>query len=184
MIKFSHLVALACAGMLLTACSAESSNAIPETSSSTKNTSTSTPAKVSTESQVDRLVCIGDEGLERWGLGIYATYKDLLQGRDPSMTAVTLARQLTDLTMIASNGENEDGSKIINEASSEIRLAITKMIQDADRKAQHFGDAADKRFAPDNDVTDAMTSYTQALAACTTAGYQPSWFNIEELTGN
>ena len=129
-------------------------------------------------------MCIGDAGLERWGLGIYSTYKDLLLGKNSSLPAVTLARQLNDLTMIGSNGGNEDGSKMINEAGSEIRLAMTKMIEDADRKAQHLTDAANRGFSPDDDVTKAMTSYTQALTACTLAGYQPSWFDIEELTGN
>ncbi|MFB9783076.1 hypothetical protein [Rhodococcus baikonurensis] len=50
--------------------------------------------------------------------------------------------------MIATDGENKDGSKIINEASSDIRLAITKMIQDANRKAQHLTDAAIKNLTP------------------------------------
>ena len=81
-------------------------------------------------------------------MDIYATYKDLLQGKNSAITAVTLARQLNDLTMIATDGENKDGSKIINEASSDIRLAITKMIQDANRKAQHLTDAAIKNLTP------------------------------------
>ncbi|WP_306256356.1 hypothetical protein [Prescottella equi] len=183
-IKSSRLAPLACLGILLTACSSESPKAVPEASTAATNTSTSALANVADRSEVDRLVCIGDAGLERWGLGIYSTYKDLLLGNNSSLPAVTLARQLNDLTMIGSSGGTEDGSKVVNEASPEIRLAMTKMIQDADRKAQHLADAANRGFGPDNDVTKAMTSYTQALTACTLAGYQPSWFDIEELTGN
>lgn len=183
MIKPRHLIAISCVGMLLTACSDKSTNAIPETANAVENISTSTSEELPEKSQSDRIVCGGEVGLERWGIGVYSTYKALLRGESSSISATTLARQLTDLTMIATSVESEDGSKTINDASSDIRLAITKMIQDADRKAQHFTDAADRRFTPDNDVTDAMTSYTNALVACTTAGYQPSWFNLSELTG-
>lgn len=90
MIKPRHLIAISCVGVLLTACSGNSTNAIPETSNTGRNISTSTSEKLPDKSHSDRIVCGGEVGLERWGIGVYSTYKALLRGETSSISATRL----------------------------------------------------------------------------------------------
>lgn len=187
MIKFRHLAGFICAGMLLTACSNEAPTTLPEAEINTTSSSatSSTPTAVmSSISKTDAIVCSGEDGLEDRGKDFYPTYKEILLTDESSIKPVTLSAQLAYLTTIAETGNGTDGSETINEASSDVRLAITKMIRDADRIAQHYTDVENGILSAESDVTPIVNSYTDALIACTLSGNQPTWFIPEDLTGN
>ncbi|MBS2993242.1 hypothetical protein AC1659_28495 [Rhodococcus erythropolis] len=187
MIKFRHLAGFVCAGMMLTACSNEAPTALPEPEINTTPSSatSSTPtADMPSTSKTDAVVCSGKDGLENRGKDFYPTYKEILLTDKSSIQPATLSAQLVSLTTIAATGKETDGSETINEASSDVRLAITKMIRDADRIAQHYTDVENGILSAESDVTSIVNSYTDALIACTMSGNQPTWFIPEDLTEN
>ncbi|QXW00760.1 hypothetical protein [Rhodococcus globerulus] len=186
MIKFRHLAGFVCAGML-TACSNEAPTALPEPESgmtSSSATSSTPTAVMSSTSKTDAIVCSGEDGLENRGKDFYPTFKKIILTDESSIKPVTLSAQLVSLTTIAATGNETDGSETINEASSDVRLAVTKMIRDADRIAQHYTDVENGVLSAESDVTPIVNSYTDALIACTLSGNQPTWFIPEDLTGN
>jgi hypothetical protein len=136
-------------------------------------------------STTDVKVCTGVAGLGERGKGFYPTYKQLMQtqGRAMTMQPIELSAQLAVLTTVAAEENQIDGSAIINQASPDVRLAVTKMTRDADRLAQHYADVAQGGLAGNSDLTPIVNSFTGALIACAKAGYQPSWFNPQELNG-
>jgi hypothetical protein len=140
---------------------------------------------VSSASTTDAKVCAGEDGLEQRGKAFYPTYKQLMQthGQAMSVKPIELSAQLAVLTTVAAEGNEIDGSATINQASSDVRLAVTKMVRDADRLAQHYADVAKGDLSANSDVTPIINSFTDALIACSKAGQQPSWFNAQELKG-
>ena len=102
-------------------------------------------------------------------------------GQGMSISPVELAAQLAGLTTVAAEGDGIDGSAIVDQAGSDIRLPVSTMIRDADRLAQHYADVVKGGLSANSDMTPIITSFTNALVACTKAGYQPTWFKPEEL---
>jgi hypothetical protein len=160
----------------------------PKSADSTTTSTTASPTTTSatpSATAVNVKVCKGGDGLEWRGRGFYPTYKQLMQttGQGMAIQPVELAAQLAGLTTIGAEGDEIDGSAMIDKSSPEVRLALTRMIRDADRLAQHFVDVSNGAPAANPDMTAIVNSFTDALIACSKAGQQPSWFKPEELTG-
>ena len=184
MIKFRHLAGFVCAGMLLTACSNEAPTALPEPEIDTTSSSATATADMPSTSKTDAIVCSGKDGLENRGKDFYPTFKEIILTDESSIKPVTLSAQLANLTTIAATHNEIDGSETINQASPDVRLAITKMIRDDDRIAQHYTDVENGILSAESDVTAIVNSYTDAVIACTLSGNQPTWFIPEDLTEN
>ncbi len=187
MTRKCHTIILACAGLVLAGCSDGAPGADPVAESSAMSTSTlPTTATLSSPSTIDAAVCGGEDGLEYRGKGFYPTFEQLMltDGQDVSIAPISLSAQMAALTTIGASGDEIDGSDVIDTASPDVRLALNKMIRDAERLAQHYADVANGSLTANSDLTPIIDSFTGALIACTTAGYQPTWFNPGKLTGN
>jgi hypothetical protein len=64
-----------------------------------------------------------------------------------------------------------------------VRLALEKVVHDADRLAQRFADIANGSSASgvDRELTSMFASFTDALIACAKAGHAPAWFNPNDM---
>lgn len=151
--------------------------------SSAPTTVASTPAAVS---PTDAQVC-GD--VERLGERFYTkTFAPLIMqpgtNASTNVTPIELSAQLAALTTIGSEPGELDGSDAIAAASPGVSSAMITMVRDADRLAQRFADASVSGVVVGSDVTPIVNSFTDALIACTQAGYQPTWFDPEALVAN
>ena len=183
MIRVRGAIGVVFCAISLTACSGVTSGApVPASVAVTTTAPLATVTTVST-ANFDRKVCAGEDWLAQRGQGFYPTYRQLMQsgGQGMSISPVELAAQLAGLTTVAAEGDGIDGSAIVDQAGSDIRLPVSTMIRDADRLAQHYADVAKGGLSANSDMTPIITSFTNALVACTKAGYQPTWFKPEEL---
>lgn len=169
---------------LITACSNE-----PVEPASAPPTSTAPTSAVRTPvaavATADAEVC-GD--LERVGESFYTdTFAPMLMenGTDLSLNVepLQLSAQLAALTTIGAETGQIDGAEAIGNTSAAVRTPMITMVRDADRLAQRFVDASVTGVLVGNDVTEIVTSFAEALAACTTAGYQPAYFDPAALIG-
>ena len=119
--------------------------------------------------------------LNQYGRAFYVeTYRPvMLRGRGGYVTMdfepIRLAAQLGVLDM-------KLDSATLADASQPVRSALQDAADDAGSLAQAY---ANVRVyggrAPE--LTPIITSFTEALTSCTSAGYQPSYFNISEIAG-
>ncbi|MGV9864837.1 hypothetical protein [Rhodococcus koreensis] len=176
-----RMTILACAGMVMAGCSNAATTATPSVVSSTRSTAAQPATATMSPASIDAAVCRGEDGLESRGRGFYSTFEQLMltDGQELSIAPISLSAQMGALTTIGAPGDEIDGSDIIDTASPDVRLALTKMIRDAERLAQHYADVANGSLVANSDLTPIVDSFTGALIACTMAGHQPSWFDPE-----
>jgi hypothetical protein len=158
----------------------------PEAAARCRNRNTKPSSVGSASTQADADVCVGADGLQDRGEGFYKTFRHVMltDGR-MSIDPLTLAGQLRTLATVGAPLGQTDGAAAINAASSDVRLALTKMVRDAERLAPHFADIANglPTSGPDSELQPLISSFTAALIACRRVGQSPTWFNLDELTG-
>ena len=147
------------------------------TSRATRSEATNAPCIRPTSTQADADVCTGFNGLQTKGEGFYKTYRHLMRtGGRSKINALMLKRELDVLATVGAPPGQTDGSAAINAASSDVRLALTKMVRDADRLAQRCAHIANgsPTAGIDREITQMINSFTKALIACADAGHAPS----------
>ncbi|BBZ52720.1 hypothetical protein H7H82_03020 [Mycobacterium heidelbergense] len=102
-----------------------------------------------------------------------------------NISPLTLSGQLRTLSTVGAPSGQTDGSKAIDAASPDVRLALNKLARDSSELADHYAAIANglPLSGPDRQLSPLVTSFTEALAACFHAGFRPSWFDPNELTG-
>lgn len=131
----------------------------------------------------DSTVC-GD--LDRVGGAFYnGYYKQLMvTGGRATAVPVQLAAQTMALTTVGAPQGQIDGSTAIASASPAVGSAMTGMVRDAAIVGKGSADSSATGANQIPDMTSMLTTFTTSTVECTKAGYQPSWFNPQELTGN
>jgi restriction system protein len=134
--------------------------------------------------QADSHICTGVNGLQNRGEDFYKSYRNLTGAeRQSVVNAKLLSGQLRTLATVGAPSGQTDGSAAISAASPGVRLALEKVVHDADRLAQRFADIANGSSASgvDRELTSMFASFTDALIACAKAGHAPAWFNPNDM---
>lgn len=137
-----------------------------------------------TSTQADADICTGANGVQNRGEDFYKSCLHLIRTDGKSIiSAQLLSSQLRSLAAIGAPQGETDGSAAINAASPDVRLPLLKVVRDADRLAQRFADIANGSpgSGVDRELTSVIHSFTDALVACTRAGYAPTWFDPNDL---
>jgi hypothetical protein len=175
--------------LLLASCGSSTTTA-PQASAPSSSTPLSTASSSSVAaaaSSSDQEVCTGSAGLEKNGDGFYQTYRHImLTGQGMTVDALTLTGQLRTLAQVGKRGEETNGIVAINEASPDVRLAMSQMVNDANRFATQYTDVTNGLpvSSADTDLTPMINTYTSSLVECTKAGFKPSYFDPNELSGH
>lgn len=172
------LACLAVAALLAGGCSGGDQETSAPAPGSGAASMTPTATGGTTAVSADAAVC---GSLGKVGRAFYeGAYTDLIEDETTAVQPIQLAAQLGALATTGAPEGEIDGSAAIAAASPAIRQPMIAMTRDADRLAQRFVDVA-QGAVTGSDVTAVVNTFTNALVACSRAGYQPVWFDPAAL---
>lgn len=152
----------------------------PTTAGTTSATTASAAVTATTPAlaAADAPVC---GSLGQVGRAFYeGSYSDLMKTQSTTVDPIQLAAQLSALTTVGAPPGSINGAAAIAAASPAVSVALITLTRDADRIAQRYIGVA-QGAVTGSDVTPIIDSFTEALIACTRAGYQPIWFDPAAL---
>lgn len=175
-----RVVLTLCSVFFLAACAGagDTSTASPGATTGLITTPVTTTTTGNPQGSTDELVCTS---LAKTGQAFYEkTYSPVMHKTELRVDPISLAAQLGALTTTGAPSGSIDGTSAVLNASPTVREKLTIMVRDADRIAQRYADAATGAVIG-SDITPIVNSFTDALIACSKAGYQPRWFDPKSL---